>query len=97
MALAGAMAQAVQQRGDARVIELTGQLLDQPLHVDGGGPPMLTDPVPRHTQCSMIPALPMKDQLDLGFRDPDDDLLDDRAEDAFANLDACRRVVPCQR
>lgn len=90
------MAQAIQQSGNARVIELASQLLNQLLYVRRCCPPMLPDAILRNTQRSVVTSLPMNNHLNFDIIHADDDLLNDRAQNALANLVARCRTVPSQ-
>src|SRR5438105_3000554 len=86
---AGPVAQAVEQRGDACVVQLASQLRDECLNFNVGCPAMLTRPV-----LCVIAILPMDNEFDARVSYPSDDLLDDGAQNALARFVASGRMVP---
>src|SRR5438552_18507880 len=94
VALAGALAAAVEDRRDTGVRLLPGQCADKLARFGLGGPAVPTRAVLGYRQLSMIPTLPMNHEIDRVADDLGHDLDNRRPQDMLARLVACAGAMP---
>src|SRR5438105_15501633 len=93
IALAGALAAAVEDGRDTGVRLLPGQGADKLARFGLGGPAVPTRAVLGYRQLGMIPTLPMNHEIDCVADDLGHDLDNRRPQDMLARLDARAGVI----